>query len=85
MRVDERDAGDGVQLAGSTVQEELDVRERLEPRAEAGLRLAHALGHRSHAPAVERVQVQDAIGLAVAERPEHDGLSLVGPPHRRQV
>ena len=81
VRVDERDAGDRVQLAGALVEEQLDVRERLEPRAEARLRLADALRHRAHAAAVERVQVEDAIGLAVAERPEHDGLRLVGPPH----
>ena len=80
MRVDERDARDGVQLAGTSVQEQLHVRERLESRAEAGLRLPHSLRHRSHAAAIERVQVQDAIGLPVAERPEHDGLGLVGPP-----
>ena len=58
------------------MEQQLDVRERLEPRAEARLRLAHALRDRSHAAAVVRVQVQDAIGLAEAERPQHDGLGL---------
>ena len=52
MRVDERDAGDGVQLAGALVEEELDVRERLEPRAEARLRLADALRDRADAAAI---------------------------------
>ena len=57
---------------------QLDVRERLEPRAEAGLRLADALRDRADAAAVERVEVEDAIGLAEPERAEDDGLGLVG-------
>ena len=57
---------------------ELDVRERLEPRAEARLRLADALRDRADAAAVERVEVEDAVGLAEADRAQHDGLGLVG-------
>ena len=59
MRIDERDASHGVQLAGALMQEELHMRERLEPRAEARLRLAHALRDRADAAAVGRVQVED--------------------------
>ena len=57
---------------------ELDVRERLEPAAEAGLRLADALRDGADAAAVGRVEVEDAVGLAEADRAEDDGLGLVG-------
>ena len=77
MRVDERGARDRVQLARALVEEELDVRERLEPRAEARLRLAHALRDRADPAPVERVQVEDAVGLREAERPQDDRLGLV--------
>ena len=43
VRADELDAGDGLELARALVEHQLDVRERLEPRAEARLRAAHAL------------------------------------------
>ena len=79
--VDERDAGDRVELAGSLVEHQLDVRERLEPRAEARLRLSHALRHRADAAALGRVQMEHAVGLAEAERPQHDGLGLVRAAH----
>src|SRR5206468_625062 len=59
VRVDERRAGDGVQLAGALVQQELDVGERLETGAETGLRLANSLGDRADASPVERVQVEN--------------------------
>ena len=85
VRVDERDAGDRVQLARALVEHQLDVRERLEPRAEARLRLAHALRDRTDPTALGRVQVEDAIGLAEAKRPQHDRLRLVRPPHAASV
>ena len=50
MRIDERCAGDRVQLARALMQHQLHVRERLEPRAEARLRLAHALRDRADPP-----------------------------------
>ena len=81
MCVDERDARDRVQLARALMEHELDVRERLEPRAEAGLRLADPFGDGAYAPAVVRVEVEDAVGLAEPKRPQHDRLRLVGPPH----
>ncbi len=81
MRVDERDAGDRVQLARALVEEQLDVRERLEPRAEARLRLAHALRHRADPAAILRVHVEDAVGLPEPERAQDDSLRLVRPPH----
>ena len=77
MRADELGAGDGLELAGAFVEHECDVRERLEAGAEAGLRLADALGHGPDTAPVERVEVKDAVGFAQPERPEDDGLGLV--------
>ena len=81
VRADELDAGDGVQLARALVQHQLGVRQRLEPRAEARLRLAHALRDRADPSAFAGIDMQDAIRLGEAQRPEHDGLGLVRPAH----
>ena len=50
VRADERRAGDRVELAATLVEDELDVGERLEAAAEAGLRLPHALRDGADAP-----------------------------------
>ena len=50
--------------------------ERLQAPPEAAARAAHALGDRAHPPPMGRVQVQDAVGLAVAHRAQHDRLGL---------
>ena len=63
------------------MEHELDMRERLEPRPEARLRLADALRDRADASAVCRVQVEDAIRLAEPERAQHDRLGLVAAGH----
>ena len=57
------------------------MRQRLEPCAEARLRLADALRHRAYATAIERVHVEHAIGLAEPERAQHDRLGLVAAGH----
>ena len=77
MRLDEVDAGDRVQLAAALVEHQLDVAERLEAGAEARLRAPDALRDRSDPAALERVQVEDAIGLAEPQRAQDDGLGLV--------
>src|SRR5439155_19782763 len=77
-RPDEVDARHRLPLALPLVEDRLDVRERLEPRAESRLRPADALRDGADAAAVERVQVEDAVGLAEPERAEHDRLGLVG-------
>ena len=59
------------------MEHHLHMRERLEPRAEARRRLPDALRDRTHAAAVEGVQVEDAIGLAEPDRAQHDRLRLV--------
>ena len=63
------------------MQHQLDVRERLEPAAEAGLRPPHALGDGADPAAVGRVDVEDAVGLAEPERTEHDRFGSVRPGH----
>ena len=79
VRADQLDARDRLELAASLVEHELDVRQRLQARAEARRRLADPLGDGADPAALERVEVQDAVGLAEPERPEHDRLGLVRP------
>ena len=83
VRAEELDAGDRVQLARALVEHQLDVAERLEPGAEARLRLADALGDRADPAAIERVEVEHTVGLAEAERAQHDRLGLVGAAGHR--
>src|SRR5262249_16809044 len=79
MRVAQVDAGDGLQLARPLVEHQLDVGQRLEPRAEARLRFADPLRDGADTPARECVQVQHPVGLPEAERAQHDRLGLVAP------
>jgi hypothetical protein len=72
----------GLQLAGALVEHQLDVRERLEPAAEARLRPPHALGDCADAAAVGRVRVQHPVGLAEPERAEDDRFRPVGAAHQ---
>ena len=81
MRGAQVGAGHGLQLAGALVQHQLDVRERLEPAAETGLRPPHALGDGADAAAVGRVDMEDTVGLAEPERAEHDRFGSVRPGH----
>ncbi len=80
VRAHEVDARDRVQLAGALVQEKRDVRQRLEARAEARLRLPDALRDRTDAAALARVEVEDAVGFGEAHRTKDDRLRLVCPP-----
>src|SRR5439155_13876559 len=50
--------------------------ERLEPGAETRFRLAHALGDRTDATSLERVQMEDAIRLCETNRAQDDSLGL---------
>ena len=68
--------GHGEQVAAPLVQDEVEAEERLEPAAEAAARAAHALGDRAHLAALRGIQVQDAVGLAVAQRAQDDALDL---------
>ena len=78
---DEIDAGDGVELAPPLVQHRLDVAERLETPPEARFRLACAFRDRSGAAPLEREEMEHAVGLAVANRPQDDGLGLPRARH----
>src|SRR3954469_19568581 len=59
------------------MQHELDVRQGLEARAEARLRLANPLRDSADASARERIEVENPVRLAEAERAQHDGFGLV--------
>jgi len=63
VRLEQLDTGDGLQLARALVQHQLDMRKRLEARAEARLRLPHPFRDRADAPALARVEVKDPVGL----------------------
>ena len=77
MGADQVDAGDGLQLSGSLVELQLDVRERLESGAYTGLRLPDALRDRAHPAPLPRIEVEDPVGLAEAQGAQHDRLRLV--------
>ena len=85
VRADEGGAGHRVELAAAVMEDELDVRERLEPPAEPRLGLPHPFRHRAYPAAVERVEMEDAIGLAELERTEDDGLGRIRTGHARGV
>ncbi len=67
---------DGQQVAAPLVEHELDAEERLQAPAEAAARAPHALGDRAELAAMRGVEVQDAVGLAVAHRAQDDRLRL---------
>jgi glutaredoxin 3 len=81
MRGTQIRSGHRLQLARALVQHQLDVRERLEPAAEARLRPPDALRDRADATTIRRVDVEDAVGLAEPERTEHDRFGSVRPRH----
>src|SRR5581483_10480712 len=81
VRPHELDPGDGVELAAAAMEEQLYVRQRLEPPTEARAGTADAFRDRADTTAVERIEVENAIGLAETDRAEHDRLGLVRPPH----
>ena len=76
VRVERLDAGHREQVAAALVADQAHAQERLEPAAEAAAGAPHALRDRADPPARRRVEVQDPIGLAVAQRAQHDRLGL---------
>src|SRR4051794_12454145 len=76
VRLDQLDARDRLQVAVALVKQDLDVAERLEPGTEPGLRLPDALRDGADPPAVEAVEVEDAVGLPQPHRPQDDRLGL---------
>src|SRR6185295_2650601 len=83
MRADQICARDRLQLPGALVKRQLDEAERLEPPPETRAGLTDALGHGPHATPGERVQMEDAIRLAEAERAEHNRVRPIGPRGHR--
>src|SRR5256885_10121899 len=67
------------------MQEQLDVAQRFQPRAEAGLRPTDALRNRPDATSVECVEMEHAVRFAEPEGAQNDSLRLVSPPGHRAV
>src|SRR5438874_1855399 len=67
------------------MQEQLDVAQRFQPRAEAGLRPTDALRDRPDATSVECVEMEHAVRFAEPEGAQNDSLRLVGQPGQNQV
>jgi glutaredoxin 3 len=63
---------DGVEVAPPLMQHHPDVKERLEPRSEPAPGPPDTLRNRPEAPVMGRIQVQDPVRLAVADRAQHD-------------
>jgi hypothetical protein len=82
VRAHQIDPGNRLELPGPLVQKHVDVRERLETCAEAGLRLPDALRDGTNPTAIKGVQVEHAIRLAEAKRAQDDGLGLIGTSPR---
>ncbi len=82
VRVQRLRAGDRHQVAATFVQHEIDATERLEPTAEPTPGAPYAFGDGPDSPTTGREQVQDAVGLAVADRPQDDRLGLDGSRHQ---
>ena len=73
-RVHDLDLVDDVELAAPLPEEQVDVGERLEPRAELRRGLAHALGHGAHLAVALGQEDDDAVGLAQAVAAQDDAL-----------
>src|SRR5918998_75612 len=78
--------GHGVERS-TMVGDEVDARERFEARSEAGLRTPDALRDCRDQTCLRGVEVQDPVRLRVADRTQHDSLTLVDrhpqpPPSR---
>ena len=79
---DRVDGGHRHQLAATRVQHRSDLKARLQPRAEAAAGATRALGDRAQPPVIGRVQMQDPIGLAVADRTQDDRVGPQRAGHR---
>jgi len=77
-----RGARDRQQVAAAFVEHEVEAEERLQAPAEARLGPPHPLGDRAHPAAFGGIQVQHAVGLAVADAAQHDRLGLQRAGHR---
>jgi len=67
------------------MQEQLDVAERFQPRAEARFRATDALRDGPDPTSVECVEMEHAVRLAEPERAQDDSLRLVSAPGHRAV
>jgi glutaredoxin 3 len=74
--------GDGQEVAAALIEDELEPEERFEAPAEARAGFADTLGDGAQAPAGRRVEVQNPVGLAVAERAEDDAFGFYRSGYR---
>ena len=81
MAVDGRGTGHREEIAPPLVEDEVQPEERLQPPAEARLRPPRPLRDRADPPAGRGVEMDDPIGLAVADAAQHDRLGLEVPGH----
>jgi glutaredoxin 3 len=79
VRPNELRCGHRLELAASAMEDEVDVREGLEPRTEPRHRLPYAFRHGADAAVLLGIEVEHAIGLSEPDRPEHDGFRAVRP------
>ena len=70
-----------MQITAALVQDDADVQEGLKPSPEAAAGPPGAAGDRPQTPVVGRVQMQDPVGFAIANRAEHDRLGLQRAGH----
>ena len=76
VAVDGRDVGHREQVAAAFVQDQVEAEERLQAPAEARFRFPRALGDRAEPAPRLRVEVEDAVRLAVADAAQDDRLRL---------
>ena len=81
VRPYEVDSRHRLELARALVQLQRNVRQRLEPAAEAGLRLPDPLGDGADPAAILRVQVNDPVRLAEPQRAKDDRFGRVRAGH----
>ena len=65
------------ELAAAVVEEQLDVRQRLEPGPEPARRLADPLGDRPHLAIALGEDRDDSVGLAQLDRAQNNALIAV--------
>ena len=74
-----------MEITPAAVKDEVEPEERLEAATEPGPRFADALGNGTKSTVLARVKVEDAVGLAIPDRPEHHCFCLEGSRHVQPV
>ncbi len=80
--VDSLGGGHRAEVAATLVQYERDARAGLEPPTEPRASPSNPLGDRADTAAFAGVEMQNAVGLAEADRAQDDRFRLEGPGHQ---